>query len=368
MDDKEEEFKLAVSMLKALSGVDALTTVPKPNGRTNLIGKIKKIVESPDFGEQELIIITDGFDNQHDITDFQVGVTESGEARIVTINKQDYTSNDEYMVARQEAILDYLNYIGAQVHIIGIGNEVKKLLSMAASRPMTVAHVPQSATASQVASIVGAAINIVRNTAVPAVDFASTEDHTAATNARIITVDNLCGQQPLAEEQIEAVKSESSLVYVGDDALTPEAFKEAFAKAEDASTIADSAKKYTRGVVMWLLCLSLKQGKVPGAVIGGKLAKVFKPPDGAGEWKVNKLLSELKTTGLVTSETVASIKFVVNGHSREFTKVACYEVSPRAAHLAVKMAKDAEWATPETELVLNSKKRKHQADESSKAE
>ena len=103
MGSQEGEFKLTLSTIKALSGLDSIPPVPKPTGSTNLIGKIKKIVESPDFGEQELIIVTDGLDNQHTINAFQVGVTESGEPRMVHIKKENYPSHDEYMRARQGA-------------------------------------------------------------------------------------------------------------------------------------------------------------------------------------------------------------------------------------------------------------------------
>ena len=56
--------------------------------------------------------------HKHTINAFQVGVTESGEPRMVHIKKENYPSHDEYMRARQGAILDYLTYISAQVHII----------------------------------------------------------------------------------------------------------------------------------------------------------------------------------------------------------------------------------------------------------
>jgi hypothetical protein len=365
MGRQEEEFKLTLSMVKALSGLDTVPPVPSPTGHTNLIGKIKKVVESPDFGEQELIIITDGLDNQHDINDFQVGVTESGEPRMINIKESNYPDFDAYMCARQEAILDYLAYIGAQVHIIGIGNEVKQLLKMAASRPMTVAHVPFRATASQVATIVGAAISIVRNTSVSVADFATTEEHTAEAEARIIAVDNLCGQLAAEDEQVAAIQNDASRVYVGDDPFDADTFKKAFSRAEDAASIVDCARKYTRGVVMWLLALSLTQGKVPGAVIGGKLAKVFEPPADAGEWKVNKLLSELKKVDIVTGKKEENVELVVSGRSRLFHKVECYEVTPRAAHLVPQMATDPGWATPEADLVQKGSKRKREDGESS---
>lgn len=47
MGSQEGEFKLTLSTIKALSGLDSIPPVPKPTGSTNLIGKIKKIVESP---------------------------------------------------------------------------------------------------------------------------------------------------------------------------------------------------------------------------------------------------------------------------------------------------------------------------------
>ena len=368
MKDQEDEFKLVLSMIKALGGLESVPPVPSPTGSTNLIGMIKKIVEDPNFDEQELVIVTDGEDNQHDINEFLVGVTDDGEPRTVNINKDNYSSTAEYMRARQEAILDFFGHIGAQVHIIGIGNEVKEVLKMAASRPMTVAHVPRHATPAQVATVVGAAINIVRDTAVaPADSFSTAEEHGAATDARIITVDNLCGQPPAELEQVAAIASDAERVYVGDDAFTVDSWKAVFDAAEEKASIAECAKKYTRGVVMWLMKLSLAQGKVPGATIGGKFAKVFEPPEGAGEWKVNKLLSELKDMGILSGKQEDKIQFVVEGVSRNFTKVVCYEAAPRAAHLVQQMADDAEWATPEAELVQkgNMTKRKREDGETS---
>ena len=362
MVDHKKEITLTLSMLKALSGLDSVPPVPNASGSTNLIGKIKKIVEDPGFGAQELVIITDGLDNQHDINDFQVGVTQSGEPQMINIKKENYNIFEDYMRARQEAILDYLTFIGAQVHLIGIGNEVKQLLNMAASRPMTVAHVPRSATASQVATVVGAAIKIVRDTAVSATDFSTPEEHATASDARIITVENLCGQPVAEQEQVERIESDAELVYIGDDAFTVESFKKAFATAEDASAIAENAKKYTRGVVMWLVKLSLTHGKVPGAVIGGRFAKVFAPPESAGDWKVNKLLSELKKVGILVGKKEEELQFVVENHSRTFTKVECYEAAPRATHLVQRMADDSEWATPEATLVQNNKRCREQVE------
>jgi hypothetical protein len=241
------------------------------------------------------------------------------------------------------------------VHIIGLGNEVKNILKMAGKHKMTVAHITRGASASHVASVVSAAINIVRDTAIAAGDV-SPEEHSTASDARIITVENLCGQSPAVEEMVNLIVRDAGHVYIGDNAFTVESFKAAFATAENASDITDESKKYTRGVVMWLMKLSLEKGKVPGAIIGGKFAKVFAAPESAGDWKVNKFLFELKKVNILVAKKEQKVQFVVEGRSRTFTKVECYEASPGAAHLLLHMADDSEWATPQADLVKSNKR------------
>ena len=81
---------------------------------------------------------------------------------------------------------------------------------------------------------------------------------------------------------------------------------------------------------------------------------------------MNKLLSELKKVGILSGQQEAKVQFVVEGTSRTFTKVVCYEAAPRAAHLVQQMADDVEWATPEAELVQKGNmKRKREDGESS---
>lgn len=359
MRGHQEEFKLTLSMLKALAGMPAMPPVPSPAGSTNLIGKVRKIVEAGDLGEQELVIVTDGLDNNHEFSAFQVGVTESGEPRVVHVKPDDFDDNDEYMRARQDAILQHLEYLGANVHLIGVGNEVKELLAMAASRRMTVAHLPRGSSAADVASVVTAAMSTVRSAPLPRDDFATAEMHAAAAESRVVTVENLCGHSPVEEEEAQALVKSAALVYVGDDAFSVEAFKCTFAAAEDAAAVPECARKYTRAVVMWLLGIALDNGNtpMPGAAIGGRFP-VFAPPEGPGDWPVNKLLFQLRVAGLLTSEKKDVVTMVIQGHSRNFKDVACYAAAPRAAHLVKIMAGDADWAVPPGALIQKAQKRK----------
>ena len=148
------------------------------------------------------------------------------------------------------------------------------------------------------------------------------------------------------------------MVHVGGDRFTEESFKEAFAAAEAAAPIAEYAKKYTRAVVLWLMRESLDKGHIPGASVGGKMARVFAPPQGGdAEWRVNQLLYQLKTRGVLAAKKEDSVVVELEGRSRNFKKVECYAASTRAAHLVDALKDDTDWATPTSDLVLATGKR-----------
>lgn len=359
MQANEAEFKLTLSMVtRGLAGLDNVPAVPSPSGGTNLIGKVKKIVESGELGEQEMIIITDGLDNHREISEIQVGVTDAGEPQIVKVDYDNYDSTEAYMKARQEAILNYLSFIGARVHLIGIGSEVKELLAMAGRHRMRVAHIPQRATAAEVVAVVDAAVNSEPDAPLSRADFASAEEFEAEAERRVVTIERVGCRPSEDDERVQKVQRTAAMVHVGGDRFTEESFKEAFGSAEAAAPIAEYAKKYTRGVVLWLMTNSIDKGPIPGAAVGGKMAKVFAPPQGGdSEWRVNQLLYQLNTRGVLTAEKEDAVTMVLEGRSRSFKKVKCYKASTRAAHLVDTLKDDADWATPTSDLVLATGKR-----------
>ena len=362
MQKGDKELKLVLSAIKALSGMDTVPPVPAPAGTTNLAGKVKQVVEDPTFGSQQLMIITDGADNTDEVTEFIVGTTENGEPRTVVIEKESYLNTKDWLKARQCAILDYLEFIGASVHIIGIGNEVKEVLRMAASRPMTVAHIQPRASAADVSSVVSAVVKIRRDTPVKNGDEAQRNEEATS---RIVTVDNLCGQPVAEQAQAAAVERDAGLVYIGNDAATLESFKAAFAAAEEAADVEDGAKTYMRATVLWLMRLSVESGFVPGALLGGKHGAVFKSPEEFKVWPVNKLLFQLSQAGLLTQRKEEEVSVVVENSTRNFTKVACYKAAPACVHLLPQVAADACWALPVEALVRSAgSKRKREAEAS----
>lgn len=359
MQANEAEFKLTLSMVtRGLAGLDHIPAVPSPSGGTNLIGKVKQLVESGELGEQEVIIITDGLDNAHDINEFQVGINDAGEPAIVKVDYESYDSTEAYMKARQEAILKYLAFVGARVHLIGIGSEVKALLAMAGRHRMRATHIPQRATAAEVVAVVDAAVNSEPDAPLSREDFESTEEFEAEAERRVVTIARIGCRPAPRDARVQAVERTAAMVHVGENRFDEESFKEAFAAAEAAARIAECAKKYTRGVVLWLMRESLDKGHIPGAAIGSRMSKVFaRPQGGDSEWRVNQLLHQLKTRGILTAKKEDCVAMELEGRSRTFKKVECYATSTRAAHLADALKNDASWATPTSELIIATSKR-----------
>ena len=354
MRNAEREFSVVLSMIKALGGLKRDITVPTPSGSTNLIGKIKSIVESGSLKEQELIVITDGQDNAHEINEIQIGVNDDGQE--ITVKLDNTGHYETYMKKRQDAILKYMEFLGCQVHLIGIGNEVKNLLKMAAPHRMTVAHIENGASSAEIANVVNAAIRITRSNALNAESTEAAETHA---QARIINAGNLAGIEPLSKEDVTMIEQNSSKIHVTDDVLTIESFKMLFEEAEAnvLTDLNDEAKLYTRGVILFLMNLSLTQGAVPGAAIGGKYSKVFAPPAGVTRWPVNQLLSELKKQKLITSTRHEKVTFVHDKKTRNFNKVECYEVIPSVRPLIPDLLTDC-WTIPADQLVKVDAKRK----------
>tara|TARA_Y100001937_G_scaffold128837_1_gene208749 strand:+ start:3175 stop:4368 length:1194 start_codon:yes stop_codon:yes gene_type:complete len=357
MSEFENEFGLAMSMIKALAGLDRDICVPSPSGSTNLIGKIKSIVESGSLREQELIVITDGVDNAHETDEIQTGVDDDGKYITVKLNRNG--NYEAYMKERQSAILKYLEFLGCQVHIIGIGNEVKNLLKMAAPHRMTVAHINQGASSNDVANVVNAAMRTTRSNSV--ID-ANHEDNV---QTRIIDVGNLEGFHPVSEEVVTMIENDSKRIIVTDDVITIDEFKQKFEELEsitDMGQLDEEARRYTRAVILFLLDLSSQHGPIPGAVIGGKYSKLFAPPLGVTKWPVNQFLSELKKIKLISATRHEKVAFKYDEKIRNFNKVECYELTPVTRSFLPDLITDENWCSPVNQLVRLTAKRQRDSE------
>lgn len=332
MEDKYRELKLCLGMLRCLAGLDALPPVPPATGGTNLLGVLLELLGAG-VGEQEFIIFTDGQDNG-DILQIQTDVAPDGSAVYTHLNRSEST----YLAQRQEAVLDFMTkVIRADVHLIGLGHEVKELLRMAASRPMTVAHVPLDASSRDVVSVLNATLRTPPG-----------EDHAS----RIITIDNLCGHEAVSEDVAATTEASAQSITITDEPFTIETLKAAFDHAEASASIKESAKTYTRAAVLWLVGKATSSAPVPGAAIGGKFSALFAPPPcSTSDWKVNQLLYHLKLAGVLVASKSEAVELHWNDQSRRFNKVECYEASERARHLIGELRADASFAVSEDALV-----------------
>ena len=289
MREHQVELKLAYSAVWAFSNAPYRAPLPKLGGSTNLYGKVRQLADGGELDDQGLVVITDGRDNSKEDT-FIAGKNDDGSLRTVKVVRGDYEDDEAYMMARQVAILDYIAFVGGKVHLIGIGNEVKGIVKLAARRKMTVGHIKKGANASEVANVVQASIGTTRDDSIPhCVGYSSREEYESAVDARIITIDNLCGHVPLPAEQVAAIERDAASVVIGSEAFTVETFKKAVEMAEESCGIDDHQKKYTRGVLLWFMRegflqkqktsdTSMPVTSIPGALIGGKHGKIAEPP------------------------------------------------------------------------------------------
>ena len=336
------ELRLCLGMVKALAGLETLPALPEAKGTTNLLGLLLHLIELG-VGEQEFLVVTDGMDNG-DLRKIQTGVDAEGGPLYTELDK----SSPSYLRDRQAAILAFMTeVIRANVHLIGVGNEVKDLLAMAATRPMTVAHVPQNASAHEVASVLNAAVRTSPRATDGAVG--------GSLPVRIITIDNLEGHEAVAEEVVEKVERAADGIAICNDALSAEQVKSLFESAEQSASIRETARPYTRAVVLWLMKRAFRHGPIPGAFVGGKRGALFDPPPcSTYDWRVNQLLYQLRLAGVLASTKEEHVHLELEGILRTFHKVECYRASERARAHVEALSADRDFCVPEEELVRKS--------------
>ena len=146
------ELKLLVSLLKALGGLPAIPLVPEPEDQTNLLGVIQGAMPEPtgppledDNARPNVILITDGYDNVLPLED-GLAVGWAANAPVVNALPRNAAPGEGlYHERRQKAVLEHLTrYRGAEVALVGVGENVTQMLKIAERLPVTVAHVEQT--------------------------------------------------------------------------------------------------------------------------------------------------------------------------------------------------------------------------------
>ena len=265
---------------------------------------------------------------------------------------------------------------------VGVGNEVKGFIEMAAKRKRLVAaHVDTGATAAAVASVVTASLERCEAKKESRRRGAGGEAEEEAGEAEGAVITHLSAPAQAALLQITPgqashVAAGASNVVVG-NSLDLGAFKATFEAAEhDAGLgcLSDGGRKYTRAAVLWYMekiVENVSVSELPGALLGGKRSGVFAPapdvaPPSAWSGLVNRLLAILKTKSVLTggrkcADDVTVTLDLPGAHGRvslKYTDAAMYGVSSGLNLAVVKAARASSmWASPEAALLVSAKKR-----------
>lgn len=348
VSDSMRKFKtpvrLSVSALSAVTGLKSTDLpLPPPSKHTNLVGALEEVSSTVPPGAT-LLVVTDGDDTHFDTTEIPTSLDANGERVYTKLTR--WPSSQEDITARREAVLDFMsNVIQCDVHLLGIGEEVKDFIRMASKKKkLKVAHVNTYATPRQMVSTMHVTLE-------PAVTTGDTG---------VITVET-----PRVKEFSEGlddrfmnaiVQGAGDVTIEGQDDVA--SLKLKFERAEEAVQFPESEKHYTRGVVLWFMKQMLSSGgPLPGALIGGSRRHVFDPPNESRSWKsaVNALLTSLCNTGVLKRVHKATeVKVCVDEYGLCFTYHDCqlYDVSADAG-LVEAITLEGTWSCPKESLCVN---------------
>ena len=358
MKNLVNELKLSVSFFKALSGMPRLPDLPKPAKRTNLIGAVMDYLgeleaepSNEDTTLSRVVILTDGLDNEYTRNVIPTGWDENGTVVNTTLPPLHAA---DYWERRQESVLKALtDYAKVEVCLIGIGEEVKRLLGVAQRLPITVAAIPSKADKKSICSTINAAMRRSSRPRVRTSSSASTstsyDNSNAAIENPLIDASSVEPEEQPSLQLIEQAQEAADKYTLGTKQdITIGEFKTAYAKVEASAGFpfdVDSATgeqlellKFTRAGILWLLKESVeKDDPLPGALFSSPQQGIVRGKFEASRasWKspVNRILSGLRATdktlatSLLRSVTHDKSCFRCDGFSADFTKVPCYTVA-----------------------------------------
>jgi hypothetical protein len=256
-----------------------------------------------------VFLLTDGEDTEVGRTSIPVGLSPTGEL----VHREVHTASD-----RRTAVIDFLENVAlCDVHVLGVGNEVKDLVTTLSRGSRIVAgHVDCGANPREMIGLINAVLSETPDTG-------------------LITVDSPSVAPPSdGDEEWIAVAAKDVVVGLAVDAL----FLEQVLFAAETS-LGLPACAYTRAAIAWFMLELRRRGPLPGAVIGGKRTRVFQGPPDRRRWAsdVNALLSKMvgdrSLVALGKREGETSID--VNGRVLKYSNTPHYDISPCVPLVAV---------------------------------
>ena len=184
MHKRQTEMKLIISAIKCMTKTSGWN-VPESKGPTALIDSVNEVVGENPSRVKRVIIISDGDDNKskkqklihailqdgspeyRDLPDMPLGYVEYMNVKRGPGEK--YDSYDTYkhrvLHQRREAVVRHIDNIGAEVFVVGVGNEVKDFINLCASAgsKINTALVETSATAEDIGAVMTTVIKNSRS-------------------------------------------------------------------------------------------------------------------------------------------------------------------------------------------------------------
>jgi hypothetical protein len=333
MKERLSELKLIRSMFFAVFNVQDRHPI-KIGGQTSIADAVKKLSElmGP---EEKLVVVTDGDDTASTSWKFE--------------NPEPIPhapSNEDYLNLKRASLLDYIEQTSnAEIFLVGVGKEVKDFLAVATrpGRRMQVAHIPDGADATAVATVLKTGINAPKRVADAPYELISID--APATSLVEAT-----------EEEVAVVSNGAGKLSVDGFVMSADQLKKLIEDAEEAINSQDVDLKYARGCLLWFFSQILKVNKpLPGALLGAKYNHVFSDPAANGKKTnlhvhLNKMCSRLNKSALVQhSKTAISIE--VEGARFNYTDVCGYTLVKLDQSVLDAAMADAEWSAPQSSLV-----------------
>ena len=159
MNDHQPEVKLILSALKCMTNTIGQFNAPKPNNQTALVDAVNLLIADRLMeGVEKLIILTDGLDNASKTKRLIVSLNEDGE------HVYGDMPNTHDMETRTRAVATHLDAQNIEVHLVGLGSQVKDFFSVAIApgRGLHTAHIEKGATAETVGAIVSTVVRRTR--------------------------------------------------------------------------------------------------------------------------------------------------------------------------------------------------------------
>jgi hypothetical protein len=158
MNKHQPEVKAALSAWKCLTNTQGKYNIPEPDNRTSLLDALNDATrEFP--GLQTVMVLSDGKDTSSVATEYIVRVNDGVPEMAPLPPVGD---------ARDDAIIEHMVNLGIQVHIVGVGCDVKAFIKKAqvkGGRTVVAAHLEKGSSPQDVAAVIKTVAKTGRNRA-----------------------------------------------------------------------------------------------------------------------------------------------------------------------------------------------------------